>query len=45
MIEFEFYQEYAPGLIENPPALVTFQAPLAHETYMLEIDAIGLITQ
>jgi 2-iminobutanoate/2-iminopropanoate deaminase len=41
--EFEFYQKHAPGLVENPPSLVTFQAPLAHDTYTLEIDALGLI--
>ncbi len=41
--EFEFYKEHAPGLLENPPALVTFQAQLAHKTYVLEIDALGYI--
>ena len=43
--EFEFYKKYAPGLLENPPALVTFQAPLAHKTYVLEIDALGYIPE
>jgi 2-iminobutanoate/2-iminopropanoate deaminase len=43
-IELEFYQKYAPRLVEEPPAsTVIHPYNLASPTMLIEIDAIGFI--
>jgi enamine deaminase RidA (YjgF/YER057c/UK114 family) len=44
--EVEFYQKYAPYLVENPPAS-TFMAPasLAKPEFLIEVDVIGVINR
>ncbi|MEM2952783.1 MAG: RidA family protein [Candidatus Bathyarchaeia archaeon] len=42
--ELEYYQKYAPSLVENPPAsTVAIVASLARPEFLVEIDAIGYI--
>jgi len=42
--ELEYYQRYAPFLVENPPAsTVAVVASLARPEFLVEIDAIGYI--
>ena len=43
-IELEFYQKYAPRLVDEPPAsMVIHPYNLASPTMLIEIDAIGFI--
>lgn len=42
--ELEYYQKYAPLLVENPPAsTVAVVVSLARPEFLVEIDAIGYI--
>ncbi len=42
--ELEYYQKYAPSLVENPPAsTVAVVVSLARPEFLVEIDAIGYI--
>jgi len=42
--ELEYYQKYAPFLVDNPPASTFMQvASLARPEFLVEIDVIGVI--
>ncbi|NHV97681.1 MAG: RidA family protein [Thaumarchaeota archaeon] len=42
--ELEYYQRYAPFLVENPPAsTVAVVVSLARPEFLVEIDAVGYI--
>jgi len=43
--ELEYYQKYAPLLVENPPASTVISASLAKLEFLIEIDAIGVISR
>jgi 2-iminobutanoate/2-iminopropanoate deaminase len=43
--EFEYYQKYAPLLIENPPASTVTIAQMGKPEYLIEIDVIGVISR
>ena len=44
--ELEYYQKYAPLLVENPPASTFMQvASLAKPGFLVEIDVIGVISR
>ena len=43
-IELEYYQKYAPALVEEPPASsVIHLLNLASPSLLVEIDAIGFL--
>jgi len=41
--EFEYYQKYAPLLVEYPPASTFMEVNLAQPGFLVEIDVIGVI--
>jgi 2-iminobutanoate/2-iminopropanoate deaminase len=42
--EYEYYQKYAPGLVEEPPASTFMQpASLARPSMLVEIDVVACI--
>ncbi len=44
--ELEYYQRYAPVLVENPPASTFLQvASLAKPEFLVEIDVIGVLSR
>jgi 2-iminobutanoate/2-iminopropanoate deaminase len=43
--ELEYYQKYAPYLVENPPASTFMQVNLAKPGFLVEIDVIGVIAR
>jgi len=44
--ELEYYQKHAPFLVDNPPASTFIQpAALASSEYLIEIDAVGVISR
>jgi 2-iminobutanoate/2-iminopropanoate deaminase len=44
--EFEYYQKYAPVLVEFPPASTFLQvASLAKPEFLVEIDVIGVVSR
>ena len=43
--EFEYYQKYAPLLIEDPPASTFMQVGLAKPGYLVEIDVVGVVSR
>lgn len=44
--ELEYYQKYAPFLVDNPPASTFMQvASLAKPEFLVEIDVIGVISR
>jgi len=43
--ELEYYQKYAPFLVENPPASTVMQVNLARPKFLVEIDVIGVISK
>jgi 2-iminobutanoate/2-iminopropanoate deaminase len=44
--ELEYYQKYAPLLVENPPASTFLQvASLAKPEFLVEIDVIGVVSR
>jgi len=44
--ELEYYQKYAPFLVDNPPASTFMQAAsLARPEFLVEIDVIGVISR
>jgi len=44
--ELEYYQKYAPFLVDNPPASTFLQvASLARPEFLVEIDVIGVISR
>jgi 2-iminobutanoate/2-iminopropanoate deaminase len=43
--ELEYYQKYAPFLVENPPASTFMQVNLAKPGFLVEIDVIGVVSR
>lgn len=43
--ELEYYQKYAPLLVEEPPASTFLQVNLAKPEFLVEIDVIGVISR
>ncbi len=44
--ELEYYQKYAPFLVDNPPASTFLQvASLAKPEFLVEIDVIGVVSR
>ncbi len=43
--ELEYYQKYAPLLVENPPASTFMQVNLAKPEFLFEIDVIGVVSR
>jgi 2-iminobutanoate/2-iminopropanoate deaminase len=43
--ELKYYQEYAPMLVENPPASTFMQVGLAKPEFLVEIDVVGVISR
>ena len=43
--EFEYYQKYAPMLVENPPASTFMQVNLAKPGFLVEIDVVGVVSR
>ena len=43
--ELEYYQKYAPFLVENPPASTFMQVNLAKPGFLVEIDVVGVISR
>jgi 2-iminobutanoate/2-iminopropanoate deaminase len=43
--ELEYYQKYAPFLVENPPASTFMQVNLAQPGFLVEIDVIGVVSR
>jgi 2-iminobutanoate/2-iminopropanoate deaminase len=43
--EFEYYQKYAPKLVEDPPASTFMVVKLGKPEYLVEIDATGVVSR
>lgn len=43
--ELEYYQKHAPLLVEYPPASTFMQVNLAKPEFLVEIDAIGVVSR
>ena len=43
--ELEYYQKYAPRLVEDPPASTFMQVGLAKPGFLVEIDVIGVVSR
>ena len=43
--ELEYFQKYAPLLVENPPASTVMGVNLGKPEYLLEIDVTGVISR
>jgi 2-iminobutanoate/2-iminopropanoate deaminase len=43
--EVEYYQKYAPMLIENPPASTFMVVGLAKPEFLVEIDVVGVVSR
>jgi enamine deaminase RidA (YjgF/YER057c/UK114 family) len=44
--ELEYYQRYAPFLVDNPPASTFMQVvSLARPEFLVEIDVIGVVSR
>jgi 2-iminobutanoate/2-iminopropanoate deaminase len=43
--EAEYYLKYAPSLAEDPPASTVCQAHLEKPEYLIEIDAMGVVSR
>jgi 2-iminobutanoate/2-iminopropanoate deaminase len=43
--ELEYYQKYAPMLVEDPPASTFMQVGLAKPEFLVEIDVVGVISR
>ena len=43
--ELEYYQKHAPLLVEDPPASTFMQVNLAEPGFVIEIEAIGVISR
>jgi len=42
---FDYYQKYAPVLVEEPPATSFLVTPLDDLDYLVQIDALGVLTR
>lgn len=43
--ELEYYQKYAPRLVEEPPASTFMVAGLAKPEFLVEIDVVGVVSR
>lgn len=43
--ELEYYQKYAPKLVEDPPASTFMEVGLAQPRFLVEIDVVGVISR
>lgn len=43
--ELEYYQKYAPKLVEDPPASTVMGVNLGKPEYLVEIDVIGVVSR
>jgi 2-iminobutanoate/2-iminopropanoate deaminase len=43
--ELEYYQKYAPKLVEDPPASTFMEVNLAQPGFLVEIDAVGVVSR
>jgi 2-iminobutanoate/2-iminopropanoate deaminase len=43
--ELEYYQKYAPKLVEDPPASTFMRVDLAKPGFLVEIDVVGVISR
>jgi len=43
--ELEYYQKYAPMLVENPPASTIMRADLGRPDFLIEIEVTGVISR
>ncbi len=43
--ELEYYQKYAPMLVENPPASTFMVVGLAKPEFLIEIDVVGVVSR
>lgn len=43
--ELEYYQKYAPLLVEDPPASTFMKVDLAKPGFLVEIDVIGVVSR
>jgi 2-iminobutanoate/2-iminopropanoate deaminase len=43
--EFEYYQKYAPMLVEDPPASTFMVAGLGKPEYLVEIEVVGVVSR
>jgi 2-iminobutanoate/2-iminopropanoate deaminase len=43
--ELEYYQKYAPLLVENPPASTIMRADLGKPEFLIEIEVTGVISR
>ena len=43
--ELEYYQKYAPLLVEDPPASTFMVVGLGKPEYLIEIDVVGVVSR
>jgi 2-iminobutanoate/2-iminopropanoate deaminase len=43
--ELEYYQKYAPKLVEDPPASTFMEVGLAKPEFLVEIDVVGVVSR
>jgi 2-iminobutanoate/2-iminopropanoate deaminase len=43
--ELEYYQKYAPKLVEDPPASTFMVVGLARPEFLIEIDVVGVVSR
>jgi len=43
--EFEYYQKYAPALVEDPPASTIMIVELGKPEYLIEIEVVGVVSR
>jgi 2-iminobutanoate/2-iminopropanoate deaminase len=43
--ELEYYQKYAPMLVEDPPASTFMRVDLARPGFLVEIDVVGVVSR
>lgn len=43
--ELEYYQKYAPKLVEDPPASTFMAVGLAKPEFLVEIDVVGVVSR
>lgn len=44
-IELEYYQKYAPRLVDDPPASSFMEVGLAQPSFLVEIDVVGVVSR
>ena len=43
--EFEYYQKYAPLLVQDPPASTVMVVQLGRPEYLIEIEVVGVVSR